>query len=129
MSKKFFPIEPLDEGCMLGKKATGKNAYWYVRMYWKAKGESEYRSTKIPYEESRASRLKAKRRANAIWQEFLSAVSVGDNPRNAKSVKSVADDYKKQYRGGPMKMSDSAKTYTSSKEQESSKVTLHTGLR
>ena len=98
MSKKFFPIEPLDEGCMLGKKATGKNAYWYVRMYWKAKGESEYRSTKISYEESRGSRLKAKRRANAIWQEFLSAVSVGDNPRNAKSVKSVADDYKKQYR-------------------------------
>jgi hypothetical protein len=35
MSKKFYPIEPLDDGCVLGKKATGKNAYWYVRMYWK----------------------------------------------------------------------------------------------
>ena len=98
MSKKFYPIEPLDDGCVLGKKATGKNAYWYVRMYWKDKGESEYRSTKILYEDSRASRLKAKRKANAIWQEFLAAVSVGDNPREAKSIKSVADDYQKQYR-------------------------------
>lgn len=98
MSKKFYPIEPLDDGCVLGKKATGKNAYWYVRMYWKDRGESEYRSTKILYEDSRASRLKAKRKANAIWREFLAAVSVGDNPRKAKSIKSVADDYKKQYR-------------------------------
>lgn len=94
MSKKFYPIEPLDDGCVLGKKATGKNAYWYVRMYWKDRGESEYRSTKILYEDSRASRLKAKRKANAIWQEFLAAVSVGDNPRKAKSIKSVGD-YKK----------------------------------
>ena len=54
MSKKFYPIEPLDDGCVLGKKATGKNAYWYVRMYWKDRGESEYRSTKILYEDSRA---------------------------------------------------------------------------
>ncbi len=36
MSKKFYPIEPLNDGCVLGK-----NAYWYVRMYWKDRGESE----------------------------------------------------------------------------------------
>ena len=33
MSRKFFAIEPLDDGCVLGKKAIGKNACWYVRMY------------------------------------------------------------------------------------------------
>lgn len=83
---------------MLGKKATGKNAFWYVRMYWKDRGESEYRSTKILYEDNQSSLFRAKKRGNEIWQEFLAAVSVGDNPRKAKSIKSVADDYKKQYR-------------------------------
>ena len=98
MSKNFIPIEPLDDGCVLGKKQTGKNPYWYVRMYWKSadKPQSEYKSTKILYEDSQASRLKAKRKANAIWQEFLAAVSAGDSPRKARSVKSVADAYKKK---------------------------------
>lgn len=40
-------------GAMLGKKTTGKNAYWYVRMYWKSadKPQSEYKSLKMLYED------------------------------------------------------------------------------
>ena len=53
MSKNFIPIEPLGTGAMLGKKTAGKNAYWYVRMYWKSadKPQSEYKSLKMPYED------------------------------------------------------------------------------
>lgn len=81
MSKNFIPIEPLDDGCVLGKKQTGKNPYWYVRMYWKSadKPQSEYKSTKILYEDSQASRLKAKRKAGNLIPNLDSVVREIDN--------------------------------------------------
>ena len=96
----FTPVEPLDDGCVLGYSVSRKRAVWYVRMYWKDGNppQSVYKSCGVPYEESKASRNKAKRKANQLWKDHLTAVVAGDSPIKAKSVKSVADDYKKQYR-------------------------------
>ena len=96
----FTPVEPLDDGCVLGYSVSRKSAVWYVRMYWKDGNppQSVYKSCGVPYEESKASRNKAKRKANQLWKDHLTAVVAGDSPIKAKSVKSVADDYKKQYR-------------------------------
>lgn len=98
MSKAFVSIEPLDDGCVLGTRKMGEVPYWYVRMYWKAaeKPQVIYRTTKIPYEDSRASKNKAKRKANQIWRDFIASVSVGDSPIKARTVKTVADAYLKQ---------------------------------
>ena len=94
----FTPVEPLDEGCVLGFSKARKNAVWYVRMYWKDGNppQSVYKSCGVPYEDSRASRNKAKRKANQLWKDHVAAVVAGDSPIKARSAKSVAESYAKQ---------------------------------
>ena len=102
MAKPFHAVEELDEGCVLGwMEATGTTKYWQVRMYWRdnPKGAGYVvRSTRIPFEESRASRNKAKRKANQIWRDFIGDVSVGDSPIKTRKVQDVVHSYAKQIR-------------------------------
>ena len=95
MSKAFVPIEPLQDGAWLGKKTTGKQPYWYVRMYWKDGNppQSEYKSLKIPYEGKRKDTLEARKKGNATFQKFLDAVTAGDSPRKARTVENATKAY------------------------------------
>ena len=96
----FTPVEPLDDGCVLGYSVSRKSAVWYVRMYWRDGNppQSVYKSCGVPYEDSKASRNKAKRKANQLWKDHITAVVAGDSPIKARSIKSVADSYAKQIR-------------------------------
>ena len=60
---QFTPIETLDDGCVLGTSISRNNRTWYVRMYGRTGKSAVYKSTKIAYEDSVASKRNAKRKA------------------------------------------------------------------
>ena len=72
MSKNFIPIEPLAMA-VARQKGDGKNAYWYVRMYWKAPTNPKRIQITKELRGQPRERLKAKARGKRIWQEFKAA--------------------------------------------------------
>jgi len=95
---QFTPIETLDDGCVLGTSISRNNRTWYVRMYWRTGKSAVYKSTKIAYEDSVASKRNAKREANKLWSAFLAKVEKGDSPTSVRTVKNVADSYNRHIR-------------------------------
>ena len=106
---QFTPLEALDDGCVLGTSTSKKRAVWYVRMYWQDGKQAVYKSTKIPYEDSTASKRNAKRAANKLWRDFVAKVSKGDSPTTVRTAKSVAESYRRHIRNLAQKNEEAKK--------------------
>jgi len=88
------PIE-LDDGLVIGRyqHKQHKKPYWYARMLWQGKRQYAFKSTKVEYEESEASKRLASRAARKLFKDFNRKADAGLNPKAENTISSVAEEY------------------------------------
>jgi len=98
----FTLVEEIEPHFKLGYQIRGVNKIWAVKMYWAGNENNpkntQQKSLRIPYEDSPASYVLAKRKANVEWREFLEKTEAGDSPTILRTIQSVARNYNRHIR-------------------------------
>ncbi len=75
------------------KPANAAKTSWYARMYWASARDYSFKSTKVEYEQGKASERLASRAARKLFKEFKRKSDAGLNPKIENKISDVAKEY------------------------------------